>query len=102
VTNLPSQEAAGQDQKVVSNDWNLNLGVPERLGNGLVLEGQIYARDNRLTLYSSPYDTPVEASQNRSLANLGINLALSYAVGINELKGGVQGSASRSRSSFRS
>ena len=91
VTNLPSQEAAGQDQKVVSNDWNLNLGAQSVLGNGLVLEGQIYARDNRLTLYSSPYDTPVEASQNRSLANLGINLALSYAVGINEFKGGVQG-----------
>jgi hypothetical protein len=90
VTNLPSQEAAGQDQKVVSNDWNLNLGTQSVLGNGLVLDGQIYARDNRLTLYSSPYDTPVEASQNRSLANQGINVALSYAVGINEFKAGVQ------------
>ena len=90
VTNLPSQEAAGQDQKVVSNDWNLNLGTQFVLGNGLVLDGQIYARDNRLTLYSSPYDTPVIASQNRSLANQGINVALSYAVGINEFKAGVQ------------
>ncbi len=90
VTNLPSQEAAGQDQKVVSNDWNLNLGYENVLGNGLILDGQVYARDNRLTLYSSPYDTPVEASQNRSLANQGINLSLSDAVGIHELKAGVQ------------
>jgi hypothetical protein len=90
VTNLPSQQEAGQDQKVVSNDWNANLGYQKVLGAGLVLEGQIYARDNRLTLYSSPFDTPVQASQNRSLGNRGINLALSDAVGINEFKVGVQ------------
>ena len=90
VTNLPSQEAAGQDQKVVSNDWNLNLGYENVLTSGLVLDGQLYARDNRLTLYSSPYDTPVEASQNRSLANQGLNLAVSDLVGVNEFKAGVQ------------
>jgi len=90
VTNLPSQEAAGQDQQVVSNDWNANLGYQNILGNGLVLDGQAYARDNRLTLYSSPFDTPVQASQNRSLENQGVNAALSYSFGDNELKAGVQ------------
>ncbi len=90
VTNLPSQEAAGQDQNVVSNDWNLNLGYQNVLGGGLVLEGQIYARDNRLILYSSPFDTPVQADQNRSLENQGINMALSKTAGINEIKLGVQ------------
>ena len=90
VTNLPSQEAAGQDQQVVSNDWNANLGYQNVLGGGLVLEGQIYARDNRLILYSSPFDTPVQADQNRSLENQGINVALSDTVGVNELKVGVQ------------
>ena len=90
VTNLPSQEEAGQDQNVVSNDWNLNLGYQKILGDGLVLEGQVYARDNRLTLYSSPNDTPVQADQNRSLENQGINLALSKTLGAHELKVGVQ------------
>jgi len=90
VTNLPSQEAAGQDQTVTSNDWNINLGYQNILGDGLVLDGQVYARDNRLTLYSSPYDTPVEASQNRSLANQGLNASVSKILGNNELKAGVQ------------
>jgi hypothetical protein len=90
VTNLPSQEDAGQAQNVVSTDWNANLGYQNVLGGGLVLEGQIYARDNRLTLYSSPNDTPVQADQNRSLENQGINLALSKTAGIHELKLGVQ------------
>ncbi len=90
VTNLPSQEAAGQDQTVASTDWNLNLGYQKVLEDGLVLEGQVYARDNRLTLYSSAFDTPVEADQNRSLENQGINLAVSKAAGVNELKAGVQ------------
>jgi hypothetical protein len=90
VTNLPSQEEAGQDQSVVSNDWNANLGYQKVLGDGLVLEGQVYARDNRLTLYSSPLDTPVQADQNRSLENQGVNLSLSKVLGIHEIKVGVQ------------
>ncbi len=90
VTNLPSQEAAGQDQRVESNDWNLNLGYQKVLPDTWVLEAQIYGRDNRLTLYSSPYDTPVQADQNRSLQNQGLNLALSKTFGINELKIGTQ------------
>ncbi len=90
VTNLPSQEDAGQDQNVVSTDWNANLGYQNVLGDGLVLEGQVYARDNRLTLYSSPFDTPVQADQNRSLENQGISLAVSKAAGIHELKAGLQ------------
>jgi hypothetical protein len=90
VTNLPSQEEAGQDQNVVSTDWNANLGYQNVLGDGLVLEGQVYGRDNRLTLYSSPLDTPVQADQNRSLENQGINLALSKLAGIHEFKVGIQ------------
>ncbi len=90
VTNLPSQEDAGQDQNVVSTDWNANLGFQGVLGDNLVFEGQIYGRDNKLTLYSSPLDTPVQADQNRSLENQGINVALSKAARIHELKAGIQ------------
>ena len=90
VTNLPSQEDAGQDQSIVSNDWNANLGYQQVFPGSWVLEGQVYGRDNRLTLYSSPNDTPVQADQNRSLENQGINVAVSKTAGINEFKVGVQ------------
>jgi len=90
VTNLPSQEEAGQDQNVLSTDWNLNLGYQHVAESGLVVEAQVYGRDNRLTLYSSPNDTPVRVDQNRSLENQGINLALSKQIGVHELKVGAQ------------
>jgi hypothetical protein len=90
VTNLPSQEEAGQDQTVLSHDWNVNLGYQRVFPGNLVLEAQIYARDNRLTLYSSLGDTPVTADQSRSLENQGINLALSKQAGVHDLKVGLQ------------
>jgi hypothetical protein len=63
---VPANEAADAAgaRKVVAKIVNTS---------GLVLEGQLYARDNRLTLYSSPLDTPERADQNRSLENQGIN-----------------------------
>jgi hypothetical protein len=90
VTNLPSQEAAGQDQRVFSEDWNLNLGYQHVAAAGWVLDGQAYSRRNSLRLDGSPGDTPVTARQDRSLANQGGNLSLSKLVGANELKVGVQ------------
>jgi hypothetical protein len=90
VTNLPSQEAAGQNQQVFSEDWNLNLGYQHVAATGWVLDGQIYSRRNSLRLDGSPGDTPVTAAQDRSLANQGGNLSLSKLVGANELKVGIQ------------
>ncbi len=90
VTNLPSQEAAGQNQRVFSEDWNLNLGYQHVAAAGWVLDGQAYSRRNSLRLDGSPGDTPVTAAQDRSLANQGGNLSLSKLVGANELKVGLQ------------
>jgi hypothetical protein len=90
VTNLPSQEAAGQDQRVFSEDWNLNLGYQHVAAAGWVLDWQAYSRRNSLRLDGSPGDTPVTARQDRSLANQGGNLSLSKLVEANELKVGVQ------------
>lgn len=101
VTNLPSQEEAGQDQQVSSQDWNLNLGLQHVATTGWVLDAQIYGRDNKLRLEGSPNDTPVIADQNRSLANQGTNLSLSKLVGGNELKAGVQAKRFPIRESFR-
>jgi hypothetical protein len=90
VTNLPSQQASGQDQRVSSEDWNLNLGYQHVAAAGWVFEAQVYGRRNSLQLDGSAGDTPVTADQNRSLANEGTNLSLSRLVGGNELKAGVQ------------
>jgi hypothetical protein len=90
VTNLPSQEEAGQDQNVVSKDWNLNLGYQHVAAAGWVLDAQVYGRDNKLRLEGSENDTPVTAAQDRSLANQGANLAWSKLAGDNEIKVGVQ------------
>ncbi|HXO21442.1 MAG TPA: TonB-dependent receptor [Thermoanaerobaculia bacterium] len=101
VTNFPSQEAAGQDQRVASTDWNANLGYQHVSAGGSVFEGQVYGRDNRLRLDPSAGDTPVTALQNRSLGNEGINAALSKAIGANELKVGAQWKRFPLRESFR-
>jgi outer membrane receptor protein involved in Fe transport len=90
VTNLPSQEEVGQDQRVSSKDWNLNLGYQRVIGSSSVFDGQVYGRDNRLELLPSAGDTPVTAEQNRSLGNQGVSLSLTQAFGANELKVGGQ------------
>jgi hypothetical protein len=100
VTNLPSQEAAGQDQRVFSEDWNLNLGYQHVAAAGWVLDGQAYSRRNSLRLDGSPGDTPVTAAQDRSLANQGGNLSLSKLVGANEIKVGIQAKRFPIRESF--
>ncbi len=71
VTNLPSQEEAGQNERVSSQDWNLNLGYQHVAAAGWVFDAQVYGRDNKLKLTGSPNDTPVIAEQDRSLANQG-------------------------------
>ncbi|HVT59455.1 MAG TPA: TonB-dependent receptor [Thermoanaerobaculia bacterium] len=90
VTNLPSQEAAGQNERVHSRDWNLNAAYQHVSAGGLVAEGQIFARDNRLQLLSSPNDTPVIAAQNRKLDNQGLNASVTKELSGNVIKAGVQ------------
>lgn len=101
VTNLPSQEAAGQNQRVSTQDWNLSLGYQHVAAAGRVFDAQIYGRDNKLTLLGSPNDTPVTADQNRSLANEGGNLSFSWLRGDNEIKAGAQAKRFPIRESFR-
>ncbi len=90
VTNLPSQEVAGQDQSVRSEDWNANLGYQHVAGSSTVWDAQVYGRSNRLELFPSAGDTPVTANQDRTLANQGMNLSVSHQLGVHELKAGIQ------------
>ncbi len=100
VTNLPSQEEAGQRQRVRSADWNLNLGFQHVSGDGIVVEAQAYGRDNRLQLFGSAGDTPVTAVQDRSLQNQGLNASVAKAVGVHQFKAGVQAKRFPIRESF--
>jgi hypothetical protein len=101
VTNLPSQEETGQDQRVRSTDWNANLGYQLITSGGGVLDAQVYGRDNRLRLFASAGDTPVTAEQNRSLGNTGANVAFSKSWGDNVFKAGIQAKRFPIRESFR-
>jgi len=101
VTNLPSQEEAGQNERVTSQDWNLNLGYQHVAAAGWVFDAQVYGRDNKLKLLGSPNDTPVLAEQNRSLANQGGNFSFSKLVGDNEIKVGGQAKRFPIREAFR-
>jgi hypothetical protein len=101
VPNLPSQEGSGQDQQVVSRDWNLNLGYQHVAAAGWVFDAQVYGRDNQLRLEGSQSDTPVFAEQDRSLQNQGASLSLSRLLGDHELKAGVQAKRFPIRESFR-
>jgi hypothetical protein len=90
VTNLPSQQLAGQDEHVHTRDWNLNVDYLHIFAGDLVAEGQVYARDNRLQLLASTDDTPVLAAQNRKLDNQGFNASVTKEIAIHEVKVGVQ------------
>jgi outer membrane cobalamin receptor len=90
VTNLPSQEAAGQDERVHTRDWNVNADYLHIFGSDMVGEAQLYARDNNLALLGSPNDTPVLATQNRSLDNQGFNFSFTKDIASNEIKAGAQ------------
>ncbi len=101
VTNLPSQQATGQNQTVTANDWNLNFGIQHIASSTTVAEAQIYGRGNRLQLFGSPGDSPVTASQNRSLDNRGINGSIDRTFGSHEIKAGVEWKQFPIRESFR-
>jgi len=101
VPNLPSQEEAGQNERISSQDWNVNFGYQHVAAAGWVFDAQIYGRDNQLKLIGSPNDTPVIADQNRSLANQGTNFSFSQLAGANEIKVGAQAKRFPIRESFR-
>ncbi len=92
VTNLPSQQDAGQDQVVKTRDWNLNAGIEKISGEGL-LEAQVFARSGRLRLLPSAGDTPVTASADRTLETRGANLSYTHQLGFHELRGRPPGQA---------
>ena len=81
VPNTFTQEAAGADNQVQTNDWNVNLGWQDVLNATTVLDTTFFARNNRFTYYGSPNDPSVIADSKRSLDNYGVQPTLSFQVG---------------------
>jgi Carboxypeptidase regulatory-like domain len=89
VPNTFSQEAAGTDNKVETNDWNANLGWQSVLSPTAVFDTTFFARNARYTYYGSPKDPSLIANSKRSLDNYGLQPVLTIqAGGANEIKVG--------------
>ena len=86
VPNTFTQQDAGQNERVHSNDENFNLGWQSIASQTSVLEIIGFARFSKFRLESSPNDTPVTATSNRSLNNYGVTPSYSWTNAHNEVK----------------
>ena len=89
VPNTYTQEAAGQDQRVRSNDENVNAGWQSILSQASVVEFNAFGRFSKFRLNPSSNDTPVTATSSRTLNNYGIAPSFSWTSSNQEIKAGV-------------
>ncbi|MGZ4778987.1 MAG: TonB-dependent receptor [Thermoanaerobaculia bacterium] len=89
VPNTYTQEAAGQDQRVRSNDENFNAGWQSIFSQSAVLELNGFGRFSKFRLHASPNDTPVTATSDRTLNNYGFSPSLSWTSANHEVKAGI-------------
>jgi hypothetical protein len=99
VVNLPSQQLRGQDQRVASSDANFSLTWAHLLDDNRSLEGSVFSRHATSELRptvelaqgfsAGGADFPIWIHQNRSLDNLGVQVAYTQKVGTTTLKAGL-------------
>jgi len=89
VPNTYTQEAAGQDQRVRSNDENINAAWQRIFSQASVLEILGFGRFSRFKLTPSSQDTPVIATSDRTLNNYGLAPSFSWTNANNEVKVGI-------------
>jgi outer membrane cobalamin receptor len=78
VPNLPSQQLAGQDQRQFIRDLSIYPSWLHVFNSSWTLNVAPYYRTSNADLISSPFDTPLEASQERHLTSAGLNASLTY------------------------
>src|SRR5258708_2888993 len=88
VPNTFTQQAAGQDERVSTQDENLNLGWQNVLSSTSVFEIIGYSRFAKFKLTPSVNDTPVIVTSDRTLNNYGITPSFSWTNATNEVKVG--------------
>ncbi|PYQ35958.1 MAG: hypothetical protein DMF57_01595 [Acidobacteria bacterium] len=89
VPNTYTQEAAGQDQRVRSNDENINAGWQRIFSQAAVLEIGAFGRFSKFHLDPSSNDTPVSATSDRTLNNYGLTPSISWTNSNHEVKAGL-------------
>jgi len=89
VPNRYDQQASGQNERVRSNDENVNFGWQSILTQTSVLELNAFGRFSKFRLNPSDGDTPVTAKSDRTLNNYGIAPSFSWTNRNNEVKAGV-------------
>ncbi len=99
VVNLPSQQLSGQNQRAASSDANFSLTWAHLLDDSRSLETTLFSRHATSELLptielaqgfsAGGADFPIWIHQNRSLDNLGIQLAYTQKIGTTTLKAGL-------------
>jgi hypothetical protein len=90
VPNTYTEQAGGQAQRVYTRDQNYNLGYQGVLSSDSVLDVAAFVRLSNFTLASSPFNTPVRATSQRTLDNYGVSPSLTWASGVHEIKVGAE------------
>lgn len=86
LANLRSQQARGQDQRQRLHDWSAWTSYLATLGAASTLESTAAFRTSRAQLLPSAGDTPVTASQHRTLSTLTLATRLTKLSGIHSLR----------------
>src|SRR5918994_7993163 len=89
IANLRSQQAAGQDQQQILADGAGWASYLRTLDSGSTFESIFGYRGTTAQLKSSAGDTPVTASQERSLATLSMSLRYTKLIGSQNLRAGI-------------
>ena len=88
VPNTYTQEAAGQNDSVKSQDENVNFGWTHVVSSDATLGLNAFARFSTFHLFPSLTDTPVRAESIRSLNNFGFSPSFTWINGAHEVKAG--------------
>jgi hypothetical protein len=89
IANLRSQHAAGQDQRQTLADGAVWASYLRSVDSGSTLESVLGYRGTTARLDPSAGDTPVTASQQRSLSTLSGSLRYTKLIGLQSLRAGV-------------
>ncbi len=99
VVNLPSQQGRGQDQRAASTDVNFSLTWAHLIDDNRNLETTVFSRHATSELRptnglpegfsAGGADFPIWIHQNRSLDNLGVQVAYTQKLGATTLKAGL-------------
>ena len=100
IANLRSQHAAGQDQRQTLADGAAWASYLRSLNSGSTFESIIGYRGTTARLDPSGGDTPVTASQNRSLSTLSASARYTKVMGAQSVRAGVDAQRFPVRESF--